>query len=102
MKYKMTLPDDWKPPWWREGDPVEFILQDSVNEKDYDVVLDGLPDELVERMYECLECLCRDYHDRRFGRETTNRLVDEWINTPLGVDRWHIKQRVATITPITE
>jgi hypothetical protein len=56
-KYKLILPDDHKPPWWRPGDPIEYDIIDGQHIYEFDIVEESLPKELVDRMHQCLECL---------------------------------------------
>lgn len=92
MLYKLTLPKNWKPSWWKKGDPIEYILCDGKHQKRYDLVTKKLSKELIERMYECNQCQTFNDHINRFERDHVLNLVDQWLEKPLGLDEWEITQ----------
>lgn len=95
--YKLILPDDWKPPWWRDGDPLEYDLRDGCYDKTYDLVTENLPGELVERIYECMFCLTAETVKWSLGRKALLRRVGIWASLPLGLDRSTIFKHGATL-----
>lgn len=52
--YLLDLREATKPPFWREGDPVYLPLVDGEHESDFDLVMDNLSPDFIERAYGCL------------------------------------------------
>ena len=101
MKYKITLPKNgYRPDWWRKGDPLEYIVEDGKYEHDYDLCPESIPEDVLERIYECGECIYREYHDETFGRYVTMEVADGWIEKPLGVGSWCLRKNNISIKEI--
>lgn len=82
-RYKLILPKEKKPPWWREGDPTTYDLVDGKHVYDFDIVEDALPEDLVDRMHQCLECLMVE----RVGDGDAGCDADIRNRRPIGVDK---------------
>ena len=97
MKYKLTInPDGPRPAymdkWYNPGDPTEYIFEDGRYNSDFDLVPDGLPQAFIEKVYECLECVYHDYHNRFFGKEAADAQADILISKPMGLQRSTIEK----------
>lgn len=101
MKYKLVL-RGYKPVWWRKGDPIEYIMQDGKHLMELDLVTDWLPDELVERIYECLECLSTAEIEKWYGRRRALESVDLRISRPPGADKDTLLRCGCELIPISQ
>ena len=79
MKYKLIFGKN-KPRWWKEGDPVNLIVEDGQHYCDFDLITEGLSEDLISRAEWCAECAVSKKKSARHGADWREIL-------PMGINR---------------
>ena len=91
-KYELDLSYGKKPPWWKQGDPTKIKLIDGKHEYEFDVVMEDLPKDLVERMYDCLLSYKTNFEQEFYG--------DQMLSKPIGTSMDSINKHGSLIREI--
>ena len=86
MRFRLIF-GDTKPAWWKPGDPTEYNMTTGKHYYDFDLIVGGLPSELVERIYECTNCCQYESDKKRFGPDYAAEAAEIGVKLPIGIDK---------------